>query len=73
MIDFLTATALALALSGPMTVAMGLVYYMIAVAAMNAYRRIWGDGHTGYCLISLVAIAIVATFLLLFSFFARSF
>jgi hypothetical protein len=73
MIDFLTATALALALSVPMTVGMGFVYYMMAVAAMNVCRRIWGEGHRGHHFLNLAVVLLVATFLLLFSLFARSF
>jgi hypothetical protein len=73
MIDFLSATVLALALSVPVTIGMGFVYYMLAVAMMKVCRRIWGEGHRGYYFLNLAVVLLVATFLLLFSFFARNF
>jgi hypothetical protein len=73
MVDFLVATTYALVLSTSITIAMGFVYYMMAVAMMNVSRRIWGEGHRGHLFLNLAVVALVATFLLLFSFFARLF
>jgi hypothetical protein len=73
MIELLSATAFALALSVSITVGMGFLYYPIAVSMMNLCRRIWGDSHKGYHFFNLAVVLLVATFLLLFSFFARSF
>lgn len=40
---------------------------------MNICRRIWGENHKGYHFLNIAVFALVATFLILFSFFARSF
>jgi hypothetical protein len=72
MIDLICATAFALTLSIPMTVGVGFLYYMFAVSMMNVCRWIWGESHKGYHFLNFAAFALVITFLLLFSFFARS-
>ena len=73
MIELLCATAYALALSIPMTIGFGFLYYLIAVAMMSVVRRVWGEEHRGYYLLNLAVLALFVTSLLLFSFFARSF
>jgi hypothetical protein len=73
MIELLSATAYALCMAAVMSLGLAFVYYAAAVGMMNAARRIWGEGHRGYYFLNLAVVALVATFLLLFSFFARSF
>jgi hypothetical protein len=73
MIELLFATIFALALSIPLSVVAALLYYAFAVAMMNICRNIWGESHKGYHFFNLAVVLLVATFLLLFSFFARSF
>ncbi len=73
MIELISATAYALALSIAITIGMGFVYYTLALGMMNVARRVWGEGHRGYYLLNLAVVAMAVTFLLLFAGFARSF
>lgn len=73
MIELLSATAYALTLAVLGTMALSVLYYLMALGMMNLARRVWGEDHRGYYFLNLLVVLVLATFLLLFSFFARSF
>lgn len=73
MIELVSATVYALALAIPMTMGLGFLYYFLALCMMNVARRVWGEEHRGYYFLNIVVVLLFVTFLLLFSFFARSF
>jgi hypothetical protein len=73
MLEFLSATVYALCLSVAISLGLGFVYYFVCIGLMSLLRRLFGEDHRGYYLLNAALILWAATFLLLFSFFARWF
>lgn len=73
MLELVAATLYALALSIPITLGFGFVYYFAAVNLMHLLRRVFGEEHRGYYLLNIAVLMLAATFLLVFVRLARSF
>lgn len=73
MIEFLSATLYAFCLAAAVSLGLGFVYYFVCVGLMSLIRKFFGEEHRGFYLLNAAIVAWVATFFLLFSFFAREF
>jgi hypothetical protein len=73
MLELVSATVYALTLAVFGTMVLSILYYLLALCLMNLARRLWGEDHRGYYFLNLLVVLVFITFLLLFSFFARSF
>lgn len=73
MLRLICSILYALAISVPICVGLGFVYYWVCVGLMSLLRRAFGEVHRGYYLLNIAFLALLLTFFVVFSFFLRRF
>lgn len=73
MLGLVCSVLYALAISIPICVGLGFVYYWVCVGLMTLLRGVLGEEHRGYYLLNIAVLALFLTFFVVFSFFVRRF
>jgi len=65
--QFLASFLYALVAASALTLCLGFLYYIMALAMMWVMRRVLGEDHRGYYFLNIVLFAVPITFLLVFA------